>query len=217
MLFPKIHCERNIFNPQLIAKLLHNISTNNYGFTYIDDDATIYFCDSQLNLLCRDVSYQSNGYSIFPITYSTEWVLIHKLLNQLDKTTKLNMIDILKSYSSKLLLIIDVIMLLPLDHDIKYIIMMNVFTNLSIQRYYTLINDRVVPFCVELCKTCHYLVKFSMQENIIKRLMNYFMIRNADKNIMCTFESITAFILCNEHISIDFTILIFDHNTDEMS
>ena len=218
---PKIRCEYKTFTPQIIAKTLYNISTNQYEFIYVDNHTTIYFDNLHFNLLCYDVPDSLNGYPIFPITYSVEWIFIQKTLNQLDDITKSNIMIILSGYPSKLLSIIDAILSFPINYDIICIIITNIFANIGEPTtLYTQLNNEWTLFCVEFGNTCNYHVKFMIQDNIVRRLINHFITIKMDKtkaNIMCTSESFTALMLYNEYIFADFTLLVFDHNSGKIS
>ena len=219
MLRSKICCEQKMLHPTIIAKLLFNMSINKYGFTHVDDDTTIIFNNLRFNLLYHDVTNLTNGYTIFPITYSVEWLFIQKLLNQLDDTIKSHMVNILKLYPSKLLSIINAILSFSLNYDIFCIITTNIFTNIEKPTtLYTIIHNKWAPFCIEFGKTCNYIAKFTMQKRIIKRLVNCFMTAKIDqnKNIMCISESFTVCILYNERSNINFTMLAFDHDSDKV-
>lgn len=126
--------------------------------------------------------------------------------------------SVLKLCSHKLLLIIDTILSFPVNSDIKYVITTNLFTNFEAPtNFYSLINyDRAI-FCVEFGGVCHYLAKFTTHDNLMKRLFNYFVTTKMRKNIMCTSESFTAFILRNIYVHVDYTILTFDHNSNKCS
>lgn len=220
MILPKVHCEHKSLNPRIIATILYNISTDNYGFTHVDNKSTAYFDNSHLNLLCYDVPDLPNGYITHTITYSAEWLFLQKILNHQDDKVKSYMIDILNTYPSKLLLIIDAIISSPVNQDIKFIIASNIFANLEKPiKLYASINSKLTLFCMGFDKSCNYLVKFTRQEHIIKKLLNYFITTKMDTkvNIMCTSESFTACILFNHHTKVDFTILTYDHNSDIVS
>ena len=221
MIHLKIRCGHKILNPQSVAKILYNISTNNYGFVHVDNYTAIFYDNLRFNLLCYDVPDSLNEYPIFPITYSIEWLFIQKTLNQLDRTTKTNMMIILSGYPSKLLSIIDAILSFPINYDIICIIITNIFANIDKPTIlYAYFNNEWILFCVEFGKTCNYLVNFTSHEHVIRRLINYFItIQTVKKNvnIMCTSESFTVLALYNESTHADFTMLAFDHNSGKIS
>src|SRR5579863_332098 len=160
MMYQKICCERKTFTPQIIAKTLYNISINQYGFIHIDNNTTIFYDNLRFNLLCYDVPDLQNGYSIFPITYSVEWLFIQKILNHLDHKIISNVRYTMYSYSSKMLLLIDTALSLPVNDDIKCIIISNIFINPEVPIcLYTVINHKWAPFCKKFGKTCDHLVK----------------------------------------------------------
>ena len=219
MIHPKIHCEHKTLNPQSVAKILCNISTSNYGFVHVDNYTAIFYDNLRFNLLCYDVPDLLNGYPIYPITYSIEWLFIQKILNQLDDTIKSHMVNILKLYPSKLLSIIDAILSFPLNYDIFCIMTTNIFTNIEKPTILcTIMHNTWRPFCIEFCKTCNYIAKFTIQEHIVKILINYFMTTKIDqnKNIVCISESFIVCILYNERSNINFTMLAFDHDSDKV-
>ena len=221
MLQPKICCEHKSFTSRIIAKIIFNISINQYGFIHIDNSTTIFYDSSRFNLLCYDVPDLQNGYSTFPITYSSEWLLIQNILNNIDTISrKLDMITIFNEYSSKFLSIIDAILTFPLNCVTKCVIISNIFVDLNKPiKLYTSINNEWIPFCVLFGNTCNYLVKVIPQRNIMTKLINHFVTTKMDKNanIMCTSEQFTAFILFNKWSSIQFTILMFNHNSEKFS
>src|SRR5579863_6043891 len=160
MLYPKISCEYKTFSPQTIVETLRNISTNNYGFIHVDISTTIIFDNLRLNLLRYDGSNLLNGYTIYPIMSSVKWVFIQKLLNQLDKTIKSCVSNILSSHPSKLLSIIDATLSFPVNYDIFCIIITNVFTSLEkMITLYIPINNKWTPFCMLIGEKCEFLVK----------------------------------------------------------
>lgn len=220
MMYQKIYCEYQYLDPPMIAKILFNISINKRGFVRVNDNATIFFDNSCTNLLHYDILHQQSGYLVCVITYSTEWLFIQKFMNSLNEMIKYIMIDILNLCSFKLLSIIDAVLSFPVNDDIKFVIMSNIFTNLrGPVKFYAPINNKWIPFCVEFGGTCNYLTKITAKESVIKKLMNRFITTRMDRhsNIMCTSESFTAFILFNDHIRADFTMLTFDHDSDKIS
>ena len=219
MIYPKIYCERDVLSYQHIIKILHNISINEYGFTHVDNNTITFLDNLGCTLLYYDVTNSINKYSTFPITCSTEWLFIQTLLNQLDGTTKSNIINALKECPHKMLLIINTALSLPVNYDIKCIIISNIFINFeALIKFYTIINETLLPFCVKFGRVCE-LIRPTTQNDIIKKLMNHFALTKMDKyaNIMCISESFTICMVYNEYNNFNFTMLTFDNASDKVS
>ena len=156
------------------------------------------------------------------LSQPTNQIFAQTMLDQLDISTKLNILDILNQFTLNVISIFSAIISFSVDDDIKYIIISIIFTNLEGPiKYYTSVNKKWVPFCVSFGKTCNYLLKFNAQENIMKTIMNHFIMTNMDNsvNIMCISKSFVAFILYNypEYTCAKFTFLAFDRKSSELS
>ena len=153
---------------------------------------------------------------------SEEQSFMRIFLNQLDTSTKSNILDILNEFTSNVLSIFSTILSFSVDDDIKCFIISIIFTNLGGPiKYYTSVNNKWMPFCASFGKTCNYLLKFNAQDNIMKTIINYFMTTKMDQsvNIMCISKSFVALILFNksEYVCAKFTFLTYDRNTDKIS
>src|SRR5579863_10209371 len=175
MYHTNIYCERYHPTPQIIATILHKLSTNNYGSIYVNNNVTFIIDKSGAKLQYRNKFEPIMNKSISHISCSEEWIFIQKILNQLDEVTKLYITDILNSYPSKLLLIISAILSFPENCDIKCLMLSHFFVNLDEPiKMYTWINNKWTLFCVSFGNTCNYLYKFKAREHVMKKLINYF-------------------------------------------
>ena len=145
--------------------------------------------------------------------------LIQKILHRLDSSTKMNILNTINEFTSNVLSIFSAILLLPVNDDIICIIISNIFTHLKgPTRYHTFINKKWALFCSSFGKTCNYVTKHVVQDNIMKKLMNHFITTKMDSfvNIMCASKMFTIFILFNEYYYINFTFLAFDNESDNV-
>ena len=137
----------------------------------------------------------------------------------LNMLTKLNIINSLNTHPTKMLLIFNATLNLPVIFDIKRAIITKIFTNFKLSiTLRTVIDNVLTPFCATFDMTCNYLTKFRTHEKIVKRLIDHFIITSMNQrtNIMCISNTSTSFILHNEYSSVNFSLLIFDHTLNNI-
>lgn len=217
MYYPKIYCEHHNFDPKVIGIILYNISTNVIGFIHNNVDYVIYRDTTQLKLL---QSNMVNKIYEHEIIYSEDWVLMQRYLNKLKYEVTSNIIYYMKYGSKEILSIIDAVLSFPMNSDIKFIIMSNIFTNSDILvRISTVIDYKSQYLCVYFGGMCKYNFNLATGGAIIKKLIDYYVTTNMRKKIklMCVFGSFTILMFNNLYSREDFTILIFNHDTNKVT
>lgn len=216
MYHQKIYCEYNNFSPAIVATMLHNISTKKYGFVNYDN---IQICLSKYNsqLLKCDVLHTINVFESIPITFSEEWVQIQTILNELDGTTKFNIIATLKKYPTKLLLIFSTILSFIVTNDSKYMIISKTFNNFEPPiNYYVLDNCKCNIFFTCFGGTRDYIIQFKRNNNIAKKVIDHFVTTKMDSNtnIMCISNTCVLCILYNVNCQAKFTFLSYYYESE---
>ena len=156
-------------------------------------------------------------YESILITHSEDLIFMRYFFGKLNILTKLSIVHSLKRYPIKMLLIMEATLNLPTIFDIKCAIITIMFTNFKQTRtLHTVINKILTPFCITFDVAYQYLIKFRAHENIMKRLINYFVSTNMDytTNIMCISKCLTIFILSNSFHKSGFIILTYDHKSN---
>ena len=148
MYYSKVHCNQYDFDSKTVSTILYNVSINATGFIYYDTYYTIHLNNAQLNMLLSSQIIKSREYSDIPITYSIDWIMVQKFLNQLDPVSTSNMIKFMDTFSKKILSILDAILSLPMNCDIKLIILSFMFINSrKLTTFSTIINSESKIIC----------------------------------------------------------------------
>ena len=221
MYYPKVYCDNYILSPKLVSIILYKISNNADGFMYHDTNYVIYLKNTQLKVLSFNTIDQINPHTNISISYSEDWIMIQKFLNKFDDDVALHMQRFLNQYSKELFSIIDAILSLPMNRDIKLIIMSKTFTNLSkITKISTVIDKYPRYFCVYFGDIHKYHFKLTNKGVVIKKLLDHYMITSNiydNTKIMYVSELYIALMVNNLYSRTEFTILMFENETNKFT
>src|SRR5579863_3187076 len=221
MYYSKVHCNQYDFDSKTVSTILYNVSINATGFIYYDTYYTIHLNNAQLNMLLSSQIIRSREYSDIPITYSIDWIMVQKFLNQLDPVSTSNMIKFMDTFSKKILSILDAILSLPMNCDIKLIILSFMFINSrKLTTFSTIINHESEIMCAYFGDMiCEYRSKHTTKGLAVRKILNHVATLDLEvaTRIMCICKQFTTLMFNNQHSTKMFMILMIDNNTNIVS
>ena len=147
--------------------------------------------------------------------------MIQLFLNKLDHVSTSNMIKFMNVFSKKILSILDAILSLPMNCDIKSIILSFMFINSrKLIMFSTIINHESEIMCAYFGDMiCEYRSKHTTKGLAVRKILNHVATLDLEvaTRIMCICKQFTTLMFNNQHSTKMFMILMIDNNTNMVS